>query len=44
MSLVDKIHNISLRMLTICGFGAMICLVVNILTALVMFAADNKQK
>lgn len=44
MPVIDKIHNLSLRVLTLCGFGAMICLAVNIVTALVMFAADRKQK
>ena len=44
MSVIDKIHNLSLRVLTLCGFGTMICFAVNILTALVMFAEDRKQK
>ena len=42
MSIVDKIHNLSLRVLTLCGFGALVCLAVNIVTALVMFLADLK--
>lgn len=41
MSIVDKIHNLSLRILTLCGFGAVICLAVNILSALIMFVADR---
>ena len=44
MSVIDKIHNLSLRVLTLCGFGALICLGVNIITALMMFALDRKQK
>jgi len=44
MSVVDKIHNLSLRVLTLCGFGALFCLAVNIVTALVMFLADLKGK
>ena len=42
--LVDKIHNLSLRVLTLCGFGALISLAVNIFTALVLFAIQRKQK
>ena len=44
MSIVDKVHNLSLRVLTLCGFGALICLAVNIATALVMLLADVKDK
>ena len=44
MSVIDKIHNLSLRVLTLCGFGALISLAVNIITALAMFAAERKQK
>ena len=44
MSLVDKIHNLSIRVLTLCGFGALICLGVNIITALIMLLVDNRQK
>ena len=42
--MIDKIHNLSLRVLTLCGFGALICLSVNIITALVMFGVERKQK
>ena len=44
LCLIDKLHNISLRVLTLCGFGALICLTVNIITALVMFVSSHKQK
>ena len=44
MKLVNKIHNLSLHILTLCGFGALICLAVNICTALVMLIADRKRK
>ena len=44
MSLIDKIHNLSLQVLTLCGFGALISLAVNIITALAMFVAERKQK
>lgn len=44
MSVIDKIHNFSLRLLTFCGFGALICLAVNIITALVMLVSDICEK
>ena len=44
MSAVDRVHNLSLRILTLCGFGALISLGVNILTALIMFIVERKQK
>ena len=44
MSEIDKIHNLSLRVLTLCGFCALISLAVNVITALVMFAQIRKQK
>lgn len=44
MSAVDRIHNLSLRLLTLCGFGALICLAVNIVTALVMLISDICEK
>ena len=44
MSVIDKIHNLSLRVLTLCGFGALISLAVNVIKALVMFAQIRKQK
>ena len=44
MSVVDKLHNLSLRILTLCGFGALVSLAVNVITALVMFVSERKQK
>ena len=44
MSVIDKIHTLSLPVLTLCGFGALISLAVNVITALVMFAQIRKQK
>ena len=44
MSAVDRVHNLSLRILTLCGFGALISLGVNILTALIMLIVERKQK
>ena len=42
MTALDRIHNLSLRVLTLCGFCAMICLAVNIATALIMAISDKK--
>ena len=44
MKLIDKLHNLSLHILTLCGVGAVVSLTVNICTALVMFAADRMSK
>ena len=44
LSAVDRVHKLSLRILTLCGFGALISLGVNILTALIMFIVERKQK
>lgn len=44
MTVIDKLHKLSLRVLTLCGFGALVCLAVNIVTALLMAAADSKKK
>ena len=44
MSAVGRVHNLSLRILTLCGFGALISLGVNILTALIMLIVERKQK
>ena len=44
MSVIDRIHNLSLRILTLCGFGALICLTVNIATALAMLISDICKK
>jgi len=41
---IDHIHNLSLRILTLCGLGALASLAVNIVTALVMLAADRRGK
>ena len=44
ISAVGRVHNLSLRILTLCGFGALISLGVNILTALIMCFVERKQK
>ena len=44
MKLIDKIHNFSLHLLTLCGMGAVVSLAVNIVTALVMLVADRARK
>jgi len=44
MKLVDKVHNLSLRLLTLCGMGAVVALAVNIVTALVMLIAERSRK
>lgn len=44
LCLIDKLHNLSLHVLTLCGFGALISLAVNIITALAMFVSSRKQK
>jgi len=44
MKLVNKLHNISLQVLTLCGFGALVCLAVNLMTALAMLFADHCKK
>ena len=44
MKLVDKLHNLSLHILTLCGMGAVISLAVNTVTALVMLLADRAKK
>ena len=44
MKLIDKIHNFSLHLLTLCGMGAVVSLAVNIVTALVMLLADRSHK
>ena len=44
MKLIDKIHNFSLHVLTLCGVGAVVSLAVNIVTALVMLVADRTRK
>ncbi len=44
MKLVDKLHNLSLHILTLCGMGAVVSLAVNIVTALVMFLAERVRK
>ena len=44
MKLVDKVHNLSLHLLTLCGLGAVVSLAVNIVTALVMLIAERSRK
>ena len=44
MKLVDKLHNFSLHVLTLCGMGAVVSLAVNVATALVMLIADRSRK
>ena len=42
--LADRLHHLSLWVLTLCGFGALLSLAVNVVTALTMFALERKQK
>ena len=44
MKLIDKLHNFSLHLLTLCGMGAVVSLAVNVVTALVMLIADHSRK
>ena len=44
MKLIDKVHNLSLHVLTLCGMGAVVSLAVNVVTALVMLIADRSRK
>ena len=44
MKLIDKLHNFSLHLLTLCGMGAVVALAVNIVTALVMLVAERSRK
>ena len=44
MKLIDKFHNLSLRGLTLSGFAALVCLAVNLITALAMFLAERCKK
>ena len=44
MKLIDKIHNLSLHGLTLSGFAALVCLTVNVITALAMFVAERCKK
>ena len=44
MKLVDKLHNFSLHVLTLCGMGTVVSLAVNIVTALVMLISDRSRK
>ena len=44
MKLIDKLHNFSLHLLTLCGMGAVVSLAVNVVTALVMLIADRKHR
>ena len=44
MKLIDKFHNLSLHGLTLSGFAALVCLAVNLITALAMFLAERCKK
>ena len=44
MKIIDKIHNLSLRGLTLSGFTALACLGVNLITALTMFVSERCKK
>ena len=44
MKLIDRLHNFSLHLLTLCGMGAVVSLAVNIVTALVMLVAERSRK
>lgn len=44
MKLIDKIHNLSLHALTLSGFAALVCLAVNVATALCMFVTAHVKK
>lgn len=44
MKIIDKIHNLSLQALTLCGAASVICLAVNVVTALAMFLVDHIKK
>ena len=44
MKLIDKVHNLSLHVLTLCGMGAVVSLAVNIVAALAMLIADRKHR
>ena len=44
MKIIDRIHNLSLHGLTLSGFAALVCLAVNVITALTMFVAEHCKK
>jgi len=44
MKFLNKLHTVSLHVLTLCGFGALVCLVLNLITAAAMFFADHCKK
>lgn len=44
MRIIEKLHNLSLHVLTLCGVGAVVSLAVNVCTALVMFIAERVRK
>ena len=44
MKFIDKVHNLSLHLLTLCGLGAVVSLAVNTVTALVMLVAERSRK
>ena len=44
MKFIDKVHNLSLHLLTLCGLGAVVSLAVNTVTALAMLVAERSRK
>ena len=44
MKYIDKLHNLSLHILTLCGVGAVVSVAVNVTTALIMLIADRNRK
>lgn len=44
MSVPEKLHDLSLRVLTLCGIGAVISLAVNVITAAALFVSQHKRK
>ncbi len=44
MRFIDKLHNLSLHGLTLSGFAALVCLAVNLITALTMLVAESCKK
>ena len=44
MKYIDKLHNLSLHILTLCGLGAVVSVAVNVTTALIMLIADRNRK
>ena len=44
MKFIDKLHNLSLHGLTLSGFAALVCLAVNLITALTLLVAERCKK